>query len=360
MTIEQQPDGPVISVQMLRAIAATMVVFVHFDTELVRLQARPLGSFWLASGVDIFFVISGFIMWTSVERRHGMTASAFLRNRIIRIVPLYWLVTAVVMAIVLVAPDAARTTVLDPVHVAASFLFLPAKHPVLAGFWPVVIPGWSLNYEMLFYAVFAIALLASQGKRGLRFFLICAMLLTIVAAGQVLKDRIDVMGFYADPVTMEFLLGIALAVFCSKDLVQRSYAYFAAIPVGFSLLWAASHLHVWGGLIFVGATLIVGGAVLMPPISKNVLSHLGDASYSLYLTHGIVLSALAWLCERLLLSPSPATFISIGLTCAFATAFILYNCVEVPITAALKQRWGSGRRQRTFEREFNKGSVPLK
>lgn len=337
MTIEQQPDGPVISVQMLRGIAATMVMFVHFDTELMRLHHQPLGSFWLASGVDIFFVISGFIMWSSVERRPGVSAREFLRNRIIRIVPLYWLVTAFVVAVVLIAPRAARTTALEPLHVLSSFLFLPARHPETGQFWPVVVPGWSLNYEMLFYVVFAVALSVSKGARLTRFILIFGLLIAILASGQALEGRIDVMHFYANPVTVEFLLGIGLAVLCRERFLKPSFLFSCAIPAGFFLLWGASHLPVWGGATFVGATLIVGGAVLMPPIRRNILSRLGDASYSLYLTHGIVLSALAWITERSFLQAPTELFILAGLACAFTAAFLTYAFVELPITRALKR-----------------------
>ena len=104
MTVEA-PGRDVVAVQMLRGIAATMVVFVHIDIQLDRLRYGMLGTGWMSSGVDIFFVISGFIMWTSVERRGGMSAGAFLKNRLIRIVPLYWLVTTIVLLVGLTAPQ---------------------------------------------------------------------------------------------------------------------------------------------------------------------------------------------------------------------------------------------------------------
>src|SRR4051812_42255496 len=104
---------------MLRGVAALMVVFVHLDNHLARLNYGTVDVGWLATGVDIFFVISGFIMWTSVERRGGMSAREFLKNRIIRIVPLYWAATGVVAVVALVAPQVLKTTVFDPGHVVA-------------------------------------------------------------------------------------------------------------------------------------------------------------------------------------------------------------------------------------------------
>ena len=84
MTVEgSRPE--IVSIQMLRGIAATMVVFVHLDVQLRRLQLGSIDSGWLTSGVDIFFVISGFIMWVTTVRRPQTTAAGFMRNRIIRI-----------------------------------------------------------------------------------------------------------------------------------------------------------------------------------------------------------------------------------------------------------------------------------
>ena len=107
-----------------------MVVVVHIGLQLDRLGYGTYSVGWLSSGVDIFFVISGFIMWVSVERRRTMTAAEFMRARLIRIVPLYWLVSAFVLATCLIAPQLLHTTVFEWKHALASFLFLPARHPV--------------------------------------------------------------------------------------------------------------------------------------------------------------------------------------------------------------------------------------
>src|SRR5260221_5541231 len=189
---------------MLRAIAATMVVFVHMDLQLQRLHYPTLGTNWMASGVDIFFVISGFIMWTSVERRPEMTASSFFRNRLIRIVPLYWFATTLVLMVALIAPQVLNTTVLRPWHAIASYLFIPARHPTTGLFWPLLIPGWSLNYEMLFYAIFAIAIALSGHPRARRFLLIAAMLGGLVAGGHAPQNPLAPFDFFSYPDILGF------------------------------------------------------------------------------------------------------------------------------------------------------------
>jgi len=330
---------------------------VHLDGELIRLHHGDLGAFWLATGVDIFFVISGFIMWTSVERRGRMTASEFLRNRIIRIVPLYWLVSTFVVCVLLVAPQTARTAALEPIHAVASFLFLPARHPTTGRFWPIIVAGWSLNYEMLFYIIFAASIKFSDGKRTKRFALIFILLLIVFLLGRLFQSSIDVMEFYASPITAEFMLGIILAIIYQSKRAIPSFTYLVLVPIGFFLLWAASHLAIWPGTTGVGAALVVAGAVLAPPIKANPLSRLGDASYSLYLTHGIVLSALAWLCERLYPDISPILLVSVGLFAAITLAFITYNRLELPTTRLLKQLWTSRNLQESADRKLAGQSV---
>ena len=116
------------------------------------------------SRVDIFFVISGFIMWVTTVGR-TLSPQEFLYRRLVRIVPLYWLVTAFTVLVMVVAPQAMQSSRFDLAHVVASFAFWPALHPVTGHYAPVLIPGWTLNYEMFFYVVFAACLLLRPAHR---------------------------------------------------------------------------------------------------------------------------------------------------------------------------------------------------
>lgn len=335
MTIEA-PGRDVVAVQMLRAIAATMVMFVHVDHELVALHFAPLGSDWLSTGVDIFFVISGFIMWTSVERHGSMSSGQFLKNRIIRIVPLYWLVTTGVVVLALVMPQLLATTRLRLPHVIASYLFLPARHPTAMVFWPIIVPGWSLNYEMLFYVVFTIAIALSARSRTVRFVLICGLLLLILLIANLTKSKVDVMNFYANPILLEFVAGVVLAIVWRTRNVPRSPLWLLAAFAGFGLLWVSTHSNVGFVVTLIAATLIVAGAVFLPPLRHNALSALGDASYSLYLTHGMTLAAFALLWKYYSPNLPWQLFVLAGCSIAIAVAFLMYNFFEVPVTRTLK------------------------
>ena len=282
-------------------------------------------------------------MWTSVQRRGGMSAAEFLKNRIIRIVPLYWLVTTLLVLVALIAPQLLRTTKLEPLHAIASYPFIPARHPVTHNFWPLLVPGWSLNYEMLFYLMFAISLALSAGRGWIRFALIAAMIVGVLLLAGATEDRIDVMHFYAKPVTLEFLIGMALGIICTSRWVRPSYAFLPITIAGFIVLWPGAHFYGWLPAAAVGATMVVGGAIFLPQIGPNPLSRLGDASYSLYLTHALLLAAFTTACERLGITPPVPLFIAISLAIALAGAFVVYYCFEVPATAALKQHFGKRR-----------------
>jgi exopolysaccharide production protein ExoZ len=326
------------SIQMLRGIAATMVVFVHLD---VQLRRHALGGFdaaWLASGVDIFFVISGFIMWVTTARSAGITGAKFMKNRIIRIVPLYWMVSFFVLATVLVAPQLLHTTVFDPSHVLASFTFLPARHPVTGNFWPLLVPGWTLNLEMLFYVMFSLAIAWSDGSLRRRLAWIACLLFSVLATAYLLRDRIDVMKFYASPMILEFLAGTLLGVLYLSRRMPTSSLWLAGIAAGFLMLWRGGYI-LPAGVPFAGAaaTLIVAGALFSPPVRLRPLQVVGDASYSLYLTHIITLAAVAALWTHQSVIHGAVPFSVACVIAAVALAILCYHVVERPVTAALKR-----------------------
>src|SRR5262249_39672775 len=130
------------SLQALRAVAALSVVLYHIDF-------IGRGAF----GVDIFFVLSGFIIChvTAADRQH------FLLKRLIRIVPLYWARTLVVCALALAAPRLLQTTSDSWMGLLKSLFFIPYEKES-GRVYPVLFLGWTLNYEMFFYVVFSIAL----------------------------------------------------------------------------------------------------------------------------------------------------------------------------------------------------------
>lgn len=134
--------------QYLRGLAACAVVAYHAADR----AQRPFAAG--ETGVDLFFVLSGFLMWaiTDAHSRPGQ----FLIDRAKRIVPSYWIVTSVMLAGAIAGLfPAVRLTV---THIVTSYAFIPSISPSNGQVWPLLVPGWTLNYEAGFYLLFGAAL----------------------------------------------------------------------------------------------------------------------------------------------------------------------------------------------------------
>ena len=137
--------GVLRNVQVLRAFAALLVIFVHLDQLLSRLGVPLFGG----AGIDIFFVISGFIMvYTTMDRE--ITPWSFMADRIARIVPAYWAATLGVFFLALVAPSLLQTSHMQWDELFKSLVFVPFRKAT-GLVQPVLFVGWTLNYEMFFY-----------------------------------------------------------------------------------------------------------------------------------------------------------------------------------------------------------------
>lgn len=337
VTVEQ--TGTTIrSIQCLRGLAALMVVLHHLQNQMARLG---LGKDWsaLPSGVDIFFVISGFIMWVTTASKPERTALSFYRDRVTRIAPLYWAITALLVGVLVLLPGTTNTAVLDWPHILRSFLFIPAVHPVTDAYQPTLIPGWTLNMEMFFYLLFGAAIAAAGARLKLRCRIIVLALLAIVSLG-LLTRPVGFMGFYTQDMVGEFAAGILIGVAFAERRLRRSNWFLLPLLLGFVLLFAEtplgavdSRLVRWG----VPASLIVLGAVFVPQSGPAALQRLGDWSYSLYLSHPITLAVSEKLWSKLS-SPLPLQlFPWVAVTFAIVAAWLIHRIAEVPLTRAARR-----------------------
>lgn len=332
--------GMVVGVQYLRAFAALLVVFVHLQEQLQRAgHAIPLALYG-SVGVDIFFVISGFVMWHTSQDHHRTLD--FYYRRIIRIVPLYWALTSVVVAMLVFAPSLVRSGKLDWAHVAASYFFVPMEHPVATdAMFPALVPGWTLNYEMFFYLLFGLALLLPRARR------LGALTIAfgVLAAGYFFIPRgATAAAFYTDPIILEFLLGIVLGALCGKGAKLPGWAAALLIAAGTALILCRfdAHRFVRDGI---GAAMIVYGAVLFEMgravRRRPALMLLGDASYSLYLSHALILSGLFQVMNRVVPVGTIAgaiVYLLVAVTGSIAIAVLLYRFVEKPALVYLRRR----------------------
>lgn len=142
------------SIQSLRAIAAISIVLFHCGAKIAELSHNSYPNLFTKgnSGVDLFFIISGFVMLHTIELSHSKNAWSFLIRRFIRIVPLYWFTTSIFVILLLFFPNIFQTYKFDFWHSVYSYLFFPQSRP------PVVSIGWTLVYVMYFYIVLATCL----------------------------------------------------------------------------------------------------------------------------------------------------------------------------------------------------------
>jgi exopolysaccharide production protein ExoZ len=285
-----------ISLQALRALAAWTVVCHHFMQIFFNFHYQgPIGFFFSergAVGVDIFFVISGLVIYLSTQGKE-MPAGRFLLHRAIRIVPAYWLYTAL-MGLMLVGlgrwlPHAA----VDLPHFMLSLLFIPSENPGGYGLYPTLNVGWTLNYEMFFYLLFSLVFTVRQRHRPL--IVACGLF----AVSEVLGRYGLVSRFYANDIVYEFLLGIGIGVVYRRGWVPPGLwlpmAVVLASAVCIYRLDNSDRLLHWG----VPSALIVLACVAMEAHFKGSrwVKALGDCSYSVYLVHVLVLS-MGWLASQ--------------------------------------------------------------
>ena len=347
------------SVQALRAIAALFVVTYH-STVLCHdeVASAPLGTWDNGnSGVDLFFVISGFIMMVSSQRLRQRTDGwlKFIRLRLVRLVPLYWLATAAKLALVTAIPAVALHTHPDAWNAVASLLFIPSVDA--AGMIvPVIGVGWTLSFEMLFYAAFAAALYLLLNPLAV----VAPAMIGLAALSVARQDSWPAVAAFADPIVLEFIFGLLIGqLSLAQDLRLQNLrlqdlrlapkrlrrpvvtligvaglAAMALVPThdrwervliwgiaAAAALWAALAVEAWAGHAI-----------------PKLLIRIGEASYSLYLTHGFVLPVMGVIIGRARLPPLAAgmALIPACLVASTALSLLVYQYVEMPMTNRLR------------------------
>ena len=277
------------SLQYLRAIAAIAVVVYHQS------QEYGYGLTKLMHGVDMFFVISGFMMYTLTHNR-PITPSVFALDRIVRIAPSYWFATGLVVIIALLKWPFHNATA-DLSMLLKSLFFIPARNHI-GKVQPTLYLGWTLAFEMFFYAVFAIVLFAKRH----RLLLVSGVLLTLVAIGTVLRPADPIAETYTSPLLLEFLAGILLGEVFGIDLTYHSQsrqvqasAAIALAVAGFALL---DGTLIYGALsvLIIAASLLCERSEKMPHIGW--IKRLGDASFAIYLYQEFAFQAVNLLAAK--------------------------------------------------------------
>jgi exopolysaccharide production protein ExoZ len=317
------------NLQILRAAAALGVLIYHIDYRFVA------GVHTDFLGVATFFVISGFIM-CFITRDVG---DGFLISRLVRIVPLYWLCTFARLVVLykqeLLVPSfwAEQTP-----SIIRSLFFAPSEEP------PLVVVGWTLNFEIYFYVIFAAALWLNRRYAPL----IASTVILIVIAIDYYAPGMFLTHYYSHMYIWFFLAGIALfylwrftsgrlprlptAIVCAAVLI---FCYAIQIDMPAPGRWTYTL-----PVMIVGSMLLMAGAGV--EIKWRPLVLLGDASYALYLIHTLVMGYFHRVAPNVLeLGKSDALWFAGLLVLYTAIGLIVYLAIEKPMLRFIRGQMAS-------------------
>jgi exopolysaccharide production protein ExoZ len=269
------------SLQYIRAIAALSVVMFHILEGTS--HKWPLG----AKGVDIFFVLSGFLMFSISERRQA-SPKQFLSDRIARILPTYWVATIITFLCACISIKILQHSSSDVSLLINSLLFLPSSN--VQSDYPTLYVGWTLNYEMFFYVIFSFVILLQPWHRIIT---MSVLFITAIIISQYLHVNNIFLLTYTSPLLLEFLAGAWIAFLLTRPLQDNKASFLALCVVIVMFIFGILMPRIgFGG----PAVLLVSASVLlerhwMPKIP--MLKTLGDASYSIYLFQQFAFDGIA-------------------------------------------------------------------
>lgn len=334
------------NLQYVRALAAYLVVLYH--ARLLTPLGQTLSLDFGRAGVDIFFVISGFIIQHVAARDDAGRPGAFLIKRLIRIAPLYWILTLMIgLAGPFLPALAGKAGVPDAWMIARSLLFIPYVDRV-GDIHPVLFTGWTLNFEMFFYALFALGLLIMDELRRLIALSVTLVALVVIGAA---SDPDSAIGLtYTSPLLLEFGAGLWLNMLWQRvrhvNATTRMAAG-AAMAVGFvalvlgDIFWpTVPNVLKWG----IPAVVIIAAALLCEGPDgggrHRLALLLGEASYAIYLIHPFVIKAASLVIERFFRDaalPLQVLLVTGTLTAVGIAGVALHLLVERPLLSTLRR-----------------------
>lgn len=324
----------ILSIQYLRGLAALLVLLSHAAWKGDQYAGNPLGWFGVgASGVDVFFVISGFVMCHTTRNKHGQAfdVARFLGHRFSRIMPLYWTLSTFALAVFMVAPQMVNSGG-GHTDILKSYLLIPTDDKYL------IQAGWTLSYELFFYGIFAVGLFM---PRLLGHVLTCAVLLALFLLGRVIEaaqgpGHMDALtAFATDAILVNFIYGIALYHLYQRQTLPKRWAW---LVLAVAAVWIVAVNQEWVLIRMrcfrygVPAFLLCWGLTRLEDELKQAPSrwaaYLGDASYSIYLVHPFALALCAVMLKKLgLLSPG-WLFVIVIVVAAVLAGCVCYELLE--------------------------------
>jgi len=319
------------SLQILRALAAWAVVLTHIQQSYY--MGKDGNSFWIFFGkygdfgVDVFFILSGFVMALVAKNYNGKGIS-FGINRIFRLVPIYWFYTFLLVISILIFPSGTYLTWWEDFSLIKSVFFVPNSNPNGLGSYPTLYVGWTLVYELFFYLIFSLILVFKLPKPSV----ICAFTMLFIA----LIFRSSSFLGHSSLLLIEFSIGIFLFEYFKRNRYCNNRLKIAT-PIIFFVITTAisSYLNTSLFLKMSLAGLVMYSFILMENLFNlkyktfRLLKSLGDYSYSTYLNHIIIIGWFYWLFENAKTSVSEIFAIACILFTTAILSKISYNFIEM-------------------------------
>ena len=291
----------IVSIQYLRALAVILVLLIHISDKSGQYGTGIFDFRDGRFGVDIFFVISGFVMYyvTLGEKSGLSTIWVFLKHRIIRIIPLYWFLTFIALIVYIVLPISTYHG--GEISIVKSFFLFPIDFPKEKYLIPI---AWTLSYEFYFYLLFSITLLFSR-HRGM---IATSILLSLVSVGCYLQLSHDhvLLRFLTNSLLLEFFYGILVVHLYQKIHTHKilfSIIFFILFTLSYTLYSMDFRTGYRGIDLGIPAIFLVLSFIMIETQIKrylfNPMIHIGAASFSLYLIHPFVLTFFSLVYKRI-------------------------------------------------------------
>ncbi|HED2468190.1 TPA: acyltransferase [Enterobacter mori] len=342
------------SIQILRGLAAVAVVIDHVTHYMHKSFS---GESWLYSsniynvggfGVDLFFCISGFIMViTTYNKPSGFSQSlTFLKKRFVRIYPTYWFYCILTLALPFILYG--KTDLIskyDPLFLLQSFLLLPAKISE-SSFSPFLGQGWTLQYELYFYLVFALALLVLSGWKVIA--LCSSIIIALLATSKYSTFNESVHYLVSNPIVIDFIMGmIAAKLYISLSckgvslppIIGGIALFVTVLLISFNVIYKSpiDRVILFGVPSFFIVTLFSLVSINPVKLINKFLVQLGEASYTIYLAHMIFIwTAIKYTQSLKLVKADIAIVLIVSLICFFS--YIMYVAVERNLTSAFNKK----------------------
>ena len=338
--------------QILRGVAASMVVGHHYVASQVEREqsVQPWVEGVGGSGVDIFFVISGFIMMMTQSIPHkAVSAKQFLWRRLVRIAPLYWVLTLTAVLLILLASSEVNAD-FSLQKALASLLFLPFGSGIdmeMHAHTAYVIPmAWTLTYEWYFYLVFALTLAVGL-KPTTRIGAMAVWFTLSVAVGFLFQPTSLILQIATNPIVFEFLLGCLVAILYRQGYRLNGLQAVILAMLAIAMLGNTFHQTAFERLLLWGvpAFMLIAAASLYQAgkldfIMLRPFVRLGDISYSLYLSHFFCLALFVRMQDRssYLQEGFSLTSLIIFMLLVLVVAEVCYRCIEEPARRYFSKR----------------------